>query len=204
MRRWIVLSALAAVLAIAVFGVVVAIGLGRAHTFAGVAAIPPSPAADFTLTDESGAAFTLSSLRGQWILLTYGYTSCPDLCPATLANLQQVKAELGPAGDRVRVIFSTVDPDRDTVDVLRTYVHHFGADFKGLTGSTAQVAQAAQAYGVSYQKSPSPGEVGYAVNHSAFVYLLDPQFRLRVTYPFGVASQEITADLQYLMAQDKH
>jgi len=203
MRRWLVLSGVIAALAMAAVGGGALVELGHAHTFAGVVANPAAPAPDFTLVDETGQPFTLSSLRGQWILLTYGYTTCPDLCPATMANLREVKAELGPAASQVRVILATVDPDRDTVDVMRTYVHHFGADFKGLTGTTAQVAQAAQAYGVSYEKSPSPGAVGYAVNHSAFVYLLDPQFRLRVTYPFGVQAPEITADIQYLMAQAK-
>ena len=202
MRRTILLGVLAALLSLTVVGLVVMVGRANAHTFGGLVANPPTAAPDFTLTDETGQAFTLSSLRGQWVLLDYGYTTCPDVCPATLTNLRQVKTQLGSASSQVRVVFASVDPDRDTVDKIGEYVHHFGADFKGLTGSNAQVAQAAQAYGVKYEKTLSTSAAGYLVTHTAFVYLLDPQFRLRVTYPFGVASQEITADIQYLMTQE--
>jgi protein SCO1/2 len=204
MRRWIFLSSLAAVLMLVLVGLVVMIARANAHSFGGLVTNPPAPAADFTLTDETGQPFTLSSLRGQWVLLVYGYTTCPDVCPATLTNLRQVKSQLGPAAAQVRVVFASVDPDRDSVDKMRDYVHHFGADFKGLTGTNAQVAVAAQAYGVKYEKSLTTSAVGYLVTHTSFVYLLDPRFQLRVTYPFGVGSPEITADIQYLMAQEKH
>lgn len=183
------------------------VGMGGAawwltrHTFAGLVAEPPSPAADFTLTNSANQPTALSDLRGQWILLVYGYTYCPDVCPATLSTLRKVKAELGPQADRVRVVFVSVDPERDTPELLGQYVQQFGADFIGLTGSLEAVAQAANAYQVKYEKKVVASAAEYLVGHSAYVYLIDPQFRLRVTFPFGVKSAEITNDVQYLMKE---
>lgn len=177
----------------------VALRSAAGHTFAGVVSEPPSLASDFTLTDEAGEPFSLSALRGQWILLTYGYTSCPDVCPLTLAHLRDVKQILGADAERVSVVFVSVDPERDTVDVVRRYVGHFGGDFKGLTGTPAAVADAASAFGVKYEKKVSSTAVGYSVSHTAYVFLIDPAFRVRVTFPFGVKSSEIASDVEYLM-----
>lgn len=194
--------ALAVIVVLSVVGVAVALLMQRAsHTFAGVVNEPAAIAFDFTLTDENGQVFALSQLRGYWILLTYGYTSCPDICPTTLANLRQVKQALGPEADQVRVVFVSLDPERDTPDILRRYLSHFGEGVKGLTGAPGEVAAAAKEYGVKYEKKESTSAAGYLVSHSAYVYLIDPQFRWRVTYPFGVQSQEIASDLGYLIAQ---
>lgn len=174
--------------------------LAQPHAFSGVAPDVPTAAPDFTLTDETGAPFALGDLRGRWILLVYGYTSCPDVCPTTLAQLRQVKTELGPQADKVRVVFVSVDPERDTPDILQRYLAHFGADFKGLTGTPEDVAIAAQLYGVRYEKGDE-GEsaAGYLVSHTAHVYLIDPEFQLRMTFPFGVQAEEIVSDITYLM-----
>jgi protein SCO1/2 len=169
------------------------------HAFAGLVQEPAAAAPDFSLVDETGQAFALSDLRGQWVLLAYGYTHCPDVCPATLNNLKNVKQALGPQADEVRVVFVSVDPERDTVDILKPYVHHFGADFKGLTGTPEAVAVAAQQYGVIYVKKESDSAAGYLVGHSAYTYLIDPEFRWRITYPFGVQPDDIAADIEYLM-----
>jgi len=170
-----------------------------AHTFAGVTST--AAAADFTLTDQTGSAFRLSDLKGRWILLAYGYTHCPDVCPMTLSILRDVKKQIGVGADRLGVVFVTVDPERDTADIMGKYVAHFDTTFKGLTGTPAEIAAAAQPYNVKYEKKASTPAVGYVMNHTAYVYLIDPQFRLRVTYPFGVKSEEIARDLQYLMSQ---
>lgn len=170
-----------------------------AHTFAGVTST--AAAADFTLTDQTGSAFRLSDLKGRWILLAYGYTHCPDVCPMTLSILRDVKKQIGVGADRLDVVFVTIDPERDTADIMGKYVAHFDATFKGLTGTPAEIAAAAQPYNVKYEKKASTPAVGYVMNHTAYIYLIDPQFRLRVTYPFGVKSEEIARDLQYLMSQ---
>ncbi|NJN54295.1 MAG: SCO family protein [Anaerolineae bacterium] len=196
--RWTALVII--ILGLVVIGGTAVILSQSSHTFSGILPDTPTPAPDFTLTDETGTPFTLGNLRGQWILLAYGYTSCPDVCPTTLAQLRGVKVGLGPDADKVRVVFVSVDPERDTPDILQRYLAHFGADFKGLSGTAAEVAAAAEPYGVRYEKSAETGSAaGYQMSHTAYVYLIDPEFNLRVTFPFGVGSDEILSDLTYLM-----
>src|SRR5512135_927721 len=133
----------------------IAIGLllaACAHTFAGVAPGAIGRAPEFALTDENGQPFKLSDLRGKWILLAYGYTHCPDVCPLTLSHLRDVKKTIDANSDQVQVVFVTIDPDRDTTDIMRQYVAHFDQQFtqkfKGLTGTPQEIAQAAKAYNV--------------------------------------------------------
>ena len=176
---------------------------GCAHTFAGVAPNPIGPASDFALTDENGQPFKLSDLRGKWILLAYGYTHCPDVCPLTLSHLRDVKKIVDASGNRVQVVFVTIDPARDTADIMRQYVGHFDQlftqKFKGLTGTASEITQAAKAYNVKYEKKDSTPDGGYTMGHTAEVYLIDPQFNWRMTFPFGIKAEEIASDLQYLM-----
>ena len=125
-------------------------GVGRVCTqFAGVAPNPIGPAPDFALTDENGQPFKLSDLRGKWILLAYGYTHCPDVCPLTLSHLRDVKKIVDPNGDQVQVVFVTIDPERDTPDIMQKYVGHFDQQFaqkfKGLSGTPAEIARGRQA-----------------------------------------------------------
>jgi protein SCO1 len=182
----------------------IAIGLvlaACAHNFAGVAPNPIGPAPDFALTDENGQPFKLSDLRGKWILLAYGYTHCPDVCPLTLSHLRDVKKIVDPNGDDVQVVFVTIDPERDTPDIMQKYVGHFdklfSQKFKGLSGTPADIAAAAKPYNVKYEKKETGSADGYSMGHTAQVYLIDPQFNWRMTFPFGVKAEEIAADLQY-------
>jgi protein SCO1 len=172
-----------------------------AHQFSGVPPSPIGPAPDFALTDETGQPFNLSDLRGKWVLLAFGYTHCPDVCPLTLSHLRDVKKIVDPNGDQVQVVFVTIDPERDTADIMRQYVSHFDQQFpqkfKGLTGTPQEIAQAAQVYNVKYEKKESASAAGYAMSHTAEVYLIDPQFNWRMTFPFGIKAEEIAADLQY-------
>jgi len=184
----------------------IAIGLlltACAYQFSGVAPNLIGPAPDFALTDENGQPFKLSDLRGKWVLLAYGYTHCPDVCPLTLSHLRDVKKAIDPNGDQVQVVFVTIDPERDTADIMRQYVGHFDQQFaqkfKGLTGTPQEIAQAAQVYNVKYEKKESTSAAGYSMGHTAEVYLIDPQFNRRMTFPFGVKAEEIASDLQYLM-----
>jgi protein SCO1/2 len=172
-----------------------------AHQFSGVAPSPISPAPDFVLTDEQGQPFKLSDLRGKWILLAYGYTHCPDVCPLTLSHLRDVKKSVDPDGEDVQVVFVTIDPERDTPDIMQKYVGHFDKlfpqKFKGLSGTPAEIAAAAQPYSVKYEKKETGSADGYSMNHTAEIYLIDPQFNWRMTFPFGIKAEEIAADLQY-------
>lgn len=169
------------------------------HTFAGVLNTPPRAAPNFTLTDGEGHPWALDSLQGRWVLLAYGYTSCPDVCPATLSALGRVKEELGPQAEQVQVVFVSVDPERDTATLVQEYVRHFGDDFIGLTGTPEAVAAAAAAYGVNYQAVEVDSAVGYLISHTAFIYVIDPDLQWRLTIPFGVKPPEIVDDLRYLM-----
>jgi protein SCO1/2 len=199
-RLWAALLAVI-LLALVMLGALLVVTQFGAHTYSGQVLEPAPPAGDFELTDETDQPFALSVLRGQWILLTYGYTTCPDVCPMTLANLKQVKAQLGPQAAQLHVVFVSVDPERDTPEVMHNYLHHFDNDFKGLTGTPESVARAAQAFGVKYEKHATNSALGYLVSHTAYVYLLDPQFRWRITFPFGVRPDEIANDVKYLMGQ---
>lgn len=202
MKRWTVIIA-ALALAIAGFG-----GMawwasqGRAHAFSGIVAEPPAPVADFTLTANTGQPLALSDLHGQWTMVFYGYTSCPDVCPTTLATLKHLREALGDQAGKLQIVFISIDPDRDTPAVMNTFIGHFGPGFTGLTGTPDQIVAAAKSFGVTYNRvAVNSAQAGYLMSHSAFVYLLDPQSRLRVTYPFGVSVNEMKADLDYLFTE---
>jgi protein SCO1/2 len=171
------------------------------HTFAGVMHEPAVPVTDFALIDQSGASFSLSDLRGRWILLAYGYTHCPDVCPLTLAHLREVKKQLNLDTDQLAVVFVTIDPERDTTDVMQQYIEHFDAQFKALTGNARQIAKAAAAFNVKYAKQASDSAAGYSLQHTAYIFAIDPEFQLRVTYPYEVLPDEIVADLRYMQSQ---
>jgi protein SCO1/2 len=190
-----------AVALVLILAAVAAALLRRPHQYSALLEDPPRPAPDLALTDQAGQPFALSQLRGRWVLLTFGYTTCPDVCPVTLAQLRRTRELLGGAGAGWRVVFASVDPARDTPEVLASYLPHFGPDLIGLTGSEGEVALAAAAYGVQYEKRDLETAVGYLVNHTAFTYVIDPNFELVLTIPFGARAEEIAADLTALMAR---
>lgn len=152
----------------------------------GTPLLSPRPAYDFTLTDNKGQPFRLSSQRGKVVLLFFGFVNCPDVCPTTLLELKKVYQALTPAERRrVQVILISVDPERDTPAVLDKYVTFFNPSFIGLTGTPQQIAEVAKPYGVFYQKSEIRSAKEYNVDHTASTYLIDPQGRLRLIYGNG-------------------
>ncbi|MBL7250240.1 SCO family protein [Alloalcanivorax sp. C16-2] len=155
---------------------------------------------DFTLTDHNGGAFRLADQRGRVVLMFFGYTHCPDICPATLARVSQVYRNLRDAGDadRVQPLFITFDPARDTPEHLREYVPWFKANVIGLTGGEAEIRAVAEQYGVVFLKS-GEGEPEYDFTHSDYVYLLDQQGRVRKLYPSDFNIDEVTDDVQSLL-----
>jgi protein SCO1/2 len=163
---------------------------------------PPSPAPDFTLRTDEGKSFRLGDWRGNVILLYFGYTSCPDVCPTTLAEFAEVKKQLGPAGQHLRVALVTVDPERDTPKRLRTYTRAFDPTFLGLTGSRDTLASVWKAYGVYVQSHRVPGSSeGYVVDHSATTFVIDANGNLRLAIPFGTPVEDIRHDLQLLLTR---
>ena len=143
---------------------------------------PARPAPALQLTDQDGRPFDLASLRGRPVLVYFGYTHCPDICPTTLAD---IRAALRLVDVPVGVVFVTVDPARDDAAAMKQYVDYYQSGFIGLTGSEAEIADAAEAWGVSYRKLESTPAAGYAMAHSTETYLLDAAGKLRHHLFFG-------------------
>lgn len=152
-----------------------------------------------TLTDHNGRAVTLESFRGKLVVLFFGYTHCPDVCPTTLQDMAQALKLMEPSvAARVQVLFVSVDPERDTPETLKAYVPYFHPSFLGLHGSPGQVEEAAREFKVVYRKHVEPGATGYLVDHSAGSYVLDASGRLRLYLPFAHPPADIAHDLSTL------
>jgi len=151
------------------------------------------------LTDQNGRPRTLADFRDKVVVLFFGYTHCPDVCPTTLAELSQVMKRLGPDADRVQVLFVTVDPERDTPAVLSQYVKAFDPRFLGLYGDAAATRRAAKEFKVFYEKhkGAAPGE--YTMDHSAGTYVIDPKGRLRLFVGYGKAGADLAHDIRTLL-----
>jgi protein SCO1/2 len=154
---------------------------------------------DFALTDFNGKPRTLADFRGKAVVLFFGYTQCPDVCPTTLAELAETMKRLGPDADRVQVLFVTVDPARDTPQLLAQYVPAFDPRFLGLYGDADALARTAKEFKILYQKQPGPTPGSYTMDHSAATYLFDPQGRLRVYVSYGQGPEVYVHDLRELL-----
>lgn len=157
--------------------------------------------ADFKLTDHNGRPRTLRDFRGKVVVLFFGYMHCPDVCPTTMADLAQVMGKLGHDSDRVQVLFVTVDPERDTPELLAQYVPAFHPSFMGLYGDAQSTAEVARAFNVMYQKQPTTA--GYNVDHSAGTFLIDPSGRVRLISPYGQRTDWLEQDIRLLLALAK-
>ena len=172
-----------------------------AHEFAGAALEDPQPVPDFTLT-AAGGPVSLSDFRYQYVFLYFGYTYCPDFCPTTLAKLRQIRSELGDDAGRMQVIMISVDPERDTPDLLARYTAAFDASFVGLTGAPDEIDAVGDTYGLFYQKHEGSAATGYLVDHSTRTYLIGPDGRALVAYPHDATADAILADLRWLLDQE--
>jgi protein SCO1 len=153
----------------------------------------------FVLTDQNGEPFSSAALVGRPYAIFFGFTHCPDICPTTLLEMSNHLAALGPDGDRLKVVFVTIDPERDTADHLRAYLASFDARIIGLTGSEAQIAEAAKGWNAHHHKLPE-NDGSYTVVHSAYVYLMDADNRLAATLNFQEPEAEQLAKLKTLLA----
>jgi len=151
-----------------------------------------------TLVDQDGHPRTRDDFKGHVSIVDFGFTHCPDLCPTTLSNLAQVLDKLGAERERVQIDFITVDPERDTPGVLREYLSGFGPNFVGLTGTPASIRKAAQTFRVFFQKMPLPGG-DYTMDHSALMYILDPQGRVRLMSLDNRPAADIAHDILQLL-----
>ena len=152
------------------------------------------------LTDHHGKPRTLADFRGKVVTVFFGFTHCPDVCPTTLAEMAQVMKALGPDADRVQVLFVTVDPERDTQQVLQQYVPAFHPAFLGLHGDAAATARAAKEFKVYFNKQPGKSG-GYSVDHSAGTFILDQQGRLRLFAQYGQGAPAFVHDIRLLLKQ---
>jgi protein SCO1 len=155
------------------------------------------------LTDHHGQARTLKDFRGKLVALFFGYTHCPDVCPTTMDDLAKALKLLGDKRDEVQVLFVTVDPERDTQQVLAQYVPAFDSSFLGLYGNPEAVAAVARDFKVFYQKQSSGSKAGYSVDHSAGVYVFDKKGQLRLYLNYGQKPQDIAHDLRLLANEKK-
>ncbi len=158
---------------------------------------PAREAPDFSVRGSDGTALTLSRYRGKVVLLGFGYTSCPNVCPVTLAVLAQAHRKLGLLAPQVQVIYLTVDPERDTAERLKQYLEAFDPTFVGGTGTVAQMAAVRLKYGVTAQKVGSGSN--YGVAHSSFVYLITRDGKLRALMPFGHKADDYVHDISMLL-----
>lgn len=153
---------------------------------------------DFSLTDHDGQPFELSQLRGKLVLLFFGYTYCPDICPTELSNISAVFDGLGEQADQVHGLFVSLDPERDTPEVLRRYTQYFSSSLTGLTGSKEQLDQVAGMYRVRYQHHEMNGG-RYSIDHSANLYVIDREGRLASVVPYGLPPEHVLGLVQSLL-----
>lgn len=156
-------------------------------------------AKDLSWREASGTEHRLSEFKGQLVLVFFGYTQCPDVCPTSLSELKEIKASLGPEGQKIRTLFVSVDPERDTQEVLDAYMANFGEDFKGISLSPEQLSRTAKEFKVFYQKSPGPTPTSYAMEHTAGFYVYDTKGQLRLFVRYGTPKESLMKDLQTLL-----
>ncbi len=154
----------------------------------------------FALTDHNGKARTLADFRGKAVILFFGYTQCPDVCPTNLSNMREVIDKLGSDGDRVQMLFMTVDPERDTPALMKEYVPSFHPTFLGLYADAAHTAATAKEFKVFYVKQAGSTPTTYTVDHTAGSYVFDPQGKLRLYVKHGDTPERIAEDLKRLLA----
>jgi len=170
------------------------------YTYSGGFYAQPEAAAPLNLTDMNGEAFTLDQLKGNVVVVYFGYTTCPDICPTTLIDYQAVKEELGADADRVKFVLVTIDPERDTEAKLKEYLAFFDPEFIGLRGDEAQTEQVKQDYGVLVHRVEYPDSATkYLLDHSTQTFVIDPQGRLALTFPYGMDPVLMAQDIRHLL-----
>jgi len=180
-------------------GVLLALALRETPRGAAGTALASAIGGQFQLIDQNGKPFSDANLKGKWHLIFFGYTHCPDACPTALNEMSLALDRLGIKRDEVRVVFITVDPERDTPDVLKSYVQSFDAPIVALTGAPEAVAQAAKAYRVFYAKHPR-ADGDYDMDHSAVIYVMNPEGRFTATFTPDSSADAIVQRLQKLIS----
>jgi len=192
--------------------------LSRRHLLAAAATAPllaacsPSPqafkgiditgadyATGFSLTDHNGQPRTLADFKGKAVVVFFGFTQCPDVCPTSMTELAQVRQMLGADGERLQGLFISVDPERDTPEVMKAYVANFDPSFLALYAKPGELEALAKSYKVYYKKVPGKTPTSYTMDHSAGSYVYDPQGRIRLYHRYGSGAQALADDLKLLL-----
>jgi protein SCO1 len=155
----------------------------------------------FEMPDIDGRVRTLADFKGKLPVVFFGYTHCPDVCPTTLAMLAEARTLLGKDGDKVVAVLVTIDPDRDTAELLRPYVASFAPDWVALRGDAAQTQAMARTFKVFYRKAPGREPGSYTMDHTAASYVFDPRGRIRLYVRNGMPAADLAADLRQLLAE---
>jgi protein SCO1/2 len=185
--------------AVACAGLLAACSPGK-PSFRGIDITGADYARDFHLTDFNGQPRQLADFKGKAVLLFFGYTQCPDVCPTTLSDMVQVKQKLGTDGQRLQVLFVSIDPERDTPELLRAYLGSFDSTFLGLyAGAPDKLAALAKDFKVFYEKVQGKTPGSYSMNHSAASYIYDPQGRLRLFSRYGMPADAVADDVRLLL-----
>jgi protein SCO1/2 len=170
----------------------------RPYQFNGTPIQSVMPAADFTLNSADGEV-SLSDFRDKLVLLYFGYTFCPDVCPTTLSDVNRALGQLGDKAEDVQLIMVSVDPARDNVEKLTEYVEFFNPTFVGVTGSDDEVREVATLYGIWYEAHEEEGASGYLVDHTATLNVIDEEGHLKLLIGYGTGADAIAADLDYML-----
>lgn len=168
--------------------------------FTGVDITGADYAQKLSLKDPDGKQRSLEEFKGKVVVVFFGFTQCPDVCPTTMAELAEVKRSLGADGDKVQGIFVSVDPERDTPELLKAYVGNFDPGFVALRGTPEETKAAAREFKVFYTKVPGKTEGAYSVDHTAGSYLFDPQGKVRLFTRYGSGAQALASDIKALLA----
>ena len=184
------------------FGTTVYAADVETYEFAGGEVSPAKAAPRIDLVDQDGQPFSLEQLEGNVVLLYFGYATCPDLCPTTLSDFTAVNEALGEKADRVKYVMVSVDPDRDTSARLKEYLAFFDPAFIGVRGDQAQTELVKREYGVVATRVDYPDSaVGYLVDHTSLIYVIDKDGKFRLTYSYGTDPTVIVPDIQHLLSE---
>ena len=168
-------------------------------SFNGVDITGADYAQDFSLKDHDGKTRTLADFKGKVVVVFFGYTQCPDVCPTSLSEMAGAKELLGPDAERMQGLFISVDPERDTPEVMKAYMHNFDPTFLALLPTPEQLPEVTKAFRIYYKKVPGQTPTSYTMDHSAGSYIYDPQGRLRLYHRYGSGSQAMADDVRQLL-----
>ncbi len=168
-------------------------------SFHGVDITGADYAKNLNLTDQNGQARTLKDFAGKVVVVFFGYTQCPDVCPTTMQELTEVKRLLGPDGDKLQAVFVTVDPERDTTELLKAYVENFDPSFVALRPTAEQLPAVAKEFKIYYKRVEGKTPTSYTMDHSAGSYTFDPQGRIRLFNRYGSGAKVLAEDFKWLL-----